>query len=133
MSRGTIIKVDRFAGEVEKLLEEYGRDVAENIPKAADYAARYAKRELEATAPRKTGKYAKSWAVTHEEYGIGARAVVYSKGSIAHLLANGHALRRGGRTIGSGRVGSRHDVAAINEQTQELFIERLEKLAQKGR
>lgn len=133
MSRN-LVSIDRFSAEVEAILEEYGREVAEMVPEAAKYASKYAKAQLEASSPRRGGKYAAGWKVTSESYGMGSRSVVYNakKPGLTHLLANGHALRRGGRTIGKGWVGSKHDIASVNEQTQELFIERLEALAQKG-
>lgn len=133
MSRN-LVSIDRFGDEVEAILEEYGREVAEMIPEAADYASKYAKTKLAATSPRRGGKYAVGWKVTSESYGVGSRSVVYNakKPGLTHLLANGHALRRGGRTIGKGWVDSKHDIASVNDQTQEIFIERLETLAQRG-
>ena len=73
------VKIDDLADEVMKGLTEYS-----NL----------------ATAPKKTGAYAKSWAVKKtKESSEKLEVTVHSKNryQLAHLLEYGHALRNGGR------------------------------------
>ena len=58
------------------------------------------KKQIESTAPKKTGKYSKSWAVKKtRETSDSIQIVVHSKRyQLTHLLEFGHAKRGGGRT-----------------------------------
>ena len=68
---------------------------------AVKKAGNTAKREVQAGAPVKTGKYKKSWAVkTTKENANAMEVTVHSRNRyrLAHLLEFGHAKRGGGRT-----------------------------------
>jgi hypothetical protein len=63
-----------------------------------------AKKELRTASPKKTGRYAKGWAVNGESEktrlsGQARSVVVYNRTDyqLTHLLEHGHALRQGGR------------------------------------
>ena len=87
--------------EISRMLEEYALEAQEELDKAVRKAANETKKQIAATAPKRTGDYAKSWAVKTEHRGTKAvSATVYSKDryQIAHLLEFGHANRGGGRT-----------------------------------
>ena len=95
----TKVSIDGLAESVMKELNDYKDLSTEDMKKDVRKVANNVKKEIKANAPRKTGKYAASWATkTAKENNEMLSIVVYSKlPSRPHLLENGHALRRGGR------------------------------------
>ena len=84
-----------------KGLKEYAQLAADDLKEDVKKAGKMVKQQIESTAPRKTGKYAKSWAVKKtRETSDSIQVVVHSKNryQLAHLLEHGHAKRGGGRT-----------------------------------
>lgn len=69
---------------------------------AAKEAADHAAKELKATSPKGTGKYAKGWAVKAQDGGY----VVYNKRRymLTHLLENGHDIIVNGKKVGRARA-----------------------------
>ena len=57
------IKIDQLADTVMKGMEEYAKLAAEDLKKDVQKAGDTVKKQMESTAPKKTGKYSKSWAV----------------------------------------------------------------------
>ena len=71
------------------------------MKKAVKKAGNDVRKEIQSTAPKQTGAYAKSWAVkTTRESAEKLEVTVHSKNryQLAHLLEFGHAKRGGGRT-----------------------------------
>ena len=98
---GQTIRIDELADTVMKGLKEYAQLVADDLKEDVKKAGKTVKQQIESTAPRKTGKYAKSWAVKKtKETSDSIQVVVHSKNryQLAHLLEHGHAKRGGGRT-----------------------------------
>ena len=95
------VRVDQMADEIMKGLMEYADFATDEMKAAVKDAGKLAKEEISATAPKNTGKYAKSWTskVTAES-SDNIQVTVYSpkKYQLAHLLEHGHAKRGGGRT-----------------------------------
>ncbi|MCD8338099.1 MAG: HK97 gp10 family phage protein [Lachnospiraceae bacterium] len=94
------VKINEMASAVMESLTEYADLAADEMKKAVQTAGKTVKKEIEATAPKDTGAYAKSWAVKKvKETSQSMDVVVYSKTKyqLAHLLEHGHALRNGGR------------------------------------
>ena len=95
------VRVDQMADEIMKGLMEYADLATDEMKAAVKDAGKLAKEEISATAPKDTGKYAKSWTskVTAES-SDNIQVTVYSpkKYQLAHLLEHGHAKRGGGRT-----------------------------------
>lgn len=89
--------------DINAILNEF-RDVeVEAMQDALITAGNEAVKELKSTSPKRSGKYAKDWAVKKVAKKNGAIEVtVYNKKhyQLTHLLENGHALVRGGRKIG---------------------------------
>ena len=97
---GKTIPVDQLASEVMKGLEEYAELAADVLKKEIQEAGKTAKAQIEQTAPRRTGRYAKSWAVKKvSETSNSLEVTVHSRNRymLTHLLENGHAKRGGGR------------------------------------
>jgi hypothetical protein len=86
--------------------------------------AKSVQKDIQASAPVRTGKYAKSWAVKtmHEDSGT-IDLVIYSRNryQIAHLLEHGHAKR------GGGRVAARPHLAAAEQRGEEKLVDEIKK------
>ena len=98
---GQTIRIDELADTVMKGLKEYAQLAADDLKEDVKKAGKTVKQQVESTAPRKTGKYAKSWTVKKtRETSDSIQVVVHSKNryQLAHLLEHGHAKRGGGRT-----------------------------------
>ena len=98
---GQTIRIDELADTVMKGLKEYAQLAADDLKEDVKKAGKTVKQQIESTAPRKTGKYAKSWTVKKtKETSDSIQVVVHSKNryQLAHLLERGHAKRGGGRT-----------------------------------
>ena len=98
---GQTIRIDELADTVMKGLKEYAQLAADDLKEDVKKAGKTVKQQIESTAPRKTGKYAKSWTVKKtKETSDSIQVVVHSKNryQLVHLLERGHAKRGGGRT-----------------------------------
>ena len=98
---GKTVKIDDLAEEVMKGLTEYSKLATADMKKAVKKAGNDVRKEIQSTAPKETGAYAKSWAVkTTRESAEKLEVTVHSKNryQLAHLLEFGHAKRGSGRT-----------------------------------
>ena len=94
------VSIDRMAEEIMKGLAEYADLATEDVKKAVKKAGTAVRKDIEANAPKDTGKYAKSWAVkTTKETSNSLEVTVHSRNryQLTHLLEHGHAKRGGGR------------------------------------
>ena len=118
---GRKVNVDQLAEAVMHELEDYANTTTDGVKAAVKKAADTVKKEISATAPVRTGKYAKSWSTKKtKESSTELEITVYSPSRymIAHLLEHGHAKR------GGGRVAARpHIAAAEQDGIQELETE----------
>ena len=102
------IQIDQLAGEVMRGLEEYATLATEDMKKAVRKAGSTVRSEINQTAPRRTGAYAKSWrSKTTKESSNTLEVTVYSptRYMLAHLLEHGHAKRGGGRVAARPHIG----------------------------
>ena len=117
--------IDNLADEIMKGLTEYA-DLAETeMKKAVKKTATSVKKEISANAPKRTGKYAKSWtAKKTKENNHSLEITVHSKNKyqLAHLLEKGHAKRGGGRVAGKPHIAP----------AEENGIQLLEKLIEEA-
>ena len=112
---GTRVSVDGLADAVMQGLEEYAKLSTDEMKTAVKKAGKNCKQEISANAPKRTGRYAGSWAtkVTGEAANM-LEVTVYSKQAWQpHLLENGHAKR------GGGRVAAQVHIAPAEEKTAE--------------
>ena len=124
MLMGKTIPVDKLAEEVMNGLEEYAELTADVLKKEIQEAGKVAKQQISQTAPRKTGRYAKSWAVKKiSETSNSLEVTVHSKNRymLTHLLENGHAKRGGGRVAAIPHIAPAEESAI---QSLERNIER---------
>ena len=129
MLMSKVIQVDQLAKEVMDGLEEYAKLAADVLKKEIQKAGKTAKTQIEQTAPRRTGKYAKSWAVKKtSETSNSLEVTVHSKTryALAHLLENGHAKRGGGRVAAIPHIAPAEEAAVQSlERNIETALGRL--------
>ena len=121
---GNIIDIDDLASEVMQCLNEYSEDVDKKMKKVVRKTATSVKQELNVTSPKDSGEYAESWksSITQEKNQAIHITVHAKKYQIAHLLENGHAIRRGGRSYG--KVTAKPHIKKAEENGEKL-IEKL--------
>ena len=114
--------IDDMAEEIMRGLTEYA-ELADTAMKAAvKKTATSVKKEISANAPKRTGRYAKSWATKKtKENSHSLEITVHSKNryQLAHLLEKGHAKRNGGRVPGKPHIAP---AEAHGEDLLELLI-----------
>jgi hypothetical protein len=129
MFMSKVIQVDQLAKEVMDGLEEYAKLATDVLKKEIQEAGKAAKMQIEQTAPRRTGKYAKSWAVKKtSETSNSLEVTVHSKTryALAHLLENGHAKRGGGRVAAIPHIAPAEEAAVQSlERNIETALGRL--------
>ena len=116
------VKIDQLADAVMKGLEDYAKLAADDLKADVQKAGKTVKQQIESTAPRKTGKYAKSWAVKKtKETSDSIQLVVHSKNryQLTHLLEHGHAKRGGGRTRAFPHIAPAEQ-AGIEQLTRDI-------------
>ena len=123
---GKTIPVDQLASEVMSGLEEYAELAADVLKKEIQEAGKTAKKQIEQTAPRKTGRYAKSWAVKKvSETSNSLEVTVHSRNRymLTHLLENGHAKRGGGRVAGKPHIApaEQHGIEQLTREIEEAL------------
>lgn len=92
--------IDDLADLVMDGLREYSEFADTAMKKAVRKTATSVRKEISENAPKRTGRYAKSWmAKKTKENSHSLEMTVHSKDryQIAHLLEKGHAKRNGGR------------------------------------
>ena len=110
--------IDDMADEIMKGLTEYAELSDSAMKKAVRKTAKTVKEEISANAPKRTGRYAKSWTTKKtKENSHTLEMTVHSKDryQIAHLLEHGHAKRNGGR------VAARPHIEPAEQHGEELL------------
>ena len=98
---GKKVSINGLADAVMEELTEYNKLAEDTMKKAVTKAGQTVRKEIQAGAPIKSGKYAKSWRTKKtKETSRALEVTVYSPSRymLAHLLEHGHAKRGGGRT-----------------------------------
>ena len=113
------VSIDEMGNAIAKEFEEYVALTEEQVGKICKEVADDTKEEIQKTAPVKTGRYKKSWQVTEEKKGKGAKYTVHAgRYRLTHLLEYGHAKRGGGRTRAFPHI-SKGENLAIRELKQK--------------
>ena len=95
------VRIDQMAHVIMEGLQEYADLATDDMKAAVKKAGDEAKKDVQAGAPIKSGKYKKSWTLkTTKENSNSLEVTVHSRNryQLAHLLEFGHAKRNGGRT-----------------------------------
>lgn len=94
------VTVDQMADVIMDGLLEYAELATDTMKDCVKKAGNTVKKETQANAPVKSGRYKKSWAVKRQkETSTTLEMVVHSRNryQLTHLLEKGHAKRGGGR------------------------------------
>ena len=94
------VSVDQMADVIMGGLMEYAELAVDVMKDCVKKAGNTVKKETQAGAPVRTGKYKKSWTVKRQrETSNTLEVVVHSRNryQLTHLLEKGHAKRGGGR------------------------------------
>ncbi|MDK8337677.1 HK97 gp10 family phage protein [Gardnerella sp. DNF00476] len=116
------VSIGSLSKEVIRELKTYAKVTTGKVKEAVKNAGKTAKEEINMTAPKRTGAYAKSWAVkTLNETGSRLVLVVHSRNKyqLTHLLEYGHAKR------GGGRVEARAHIKLAEEKAVKSFEEKI--------
>jgi len=119
-----VVPIDRLAAEVEKILQDYGEDVQQNLNEITSAMAKKGAQTLRSQSRGTfggTGKYAKGWTSKTETGRMSAQGTIYngSVPGLPHLLEHGHANRGGGRTPGREHIKPVEE-ALIKEYEQKV-------------
>ena len=117
-----IVPIDRLTAEIEKILENYGENVQQNINEVVgEITKKGAKTQNQQSGQTFDGKkYRKSWTTQVETGRTSAQGTIYSKiPGLPHLLEHGHALRGGGRTTGRAHIAPVEE-ALVREFEQKV-------------
>ena len=97
------IEIDGLADAIANAMEEYRQETTDELKAEIREVAKETAHEIANSAPRDTGKYAKSWKVkTVYESDDDIRIVIHSpkRYMLTHLLENGYVRRDGTRVAG---------------------------------
>ena len=114
------VTIDDLDQAIMKDLKEYANLATDEMKDAVKSSASTVKKDIQSSAPVRTGAYRKSWAVKKvAESSSTLDLVVHSKNryQLTHLLEFGHAKRNGGR------VPARPHIASAEKAGKEQLIE----------
>lgn len=118
---GVVVTADTFSPAIEKILDEYCRDIDGDMAAAAIAAGKAGAAAASAASPKNTGAYASGWTWGIENVGgVGHYVRVFNraKPSLTHLLELGHAeygfdgKPTGGTVPGRPHIAPAADIAA---------------------
>ena len=118
------VGVDGMAEAIAQSMEEYADLSNEVMNRSVTEVSRSVKKDIQANAPVRTGKYKKSWAAKKvQEAANSLTMVIHSRDryQIAHLLEHGHARRNGDR------VAAIHHIAPAEQRGAEELMEKMER------
>lgn len=127
---GSKIKVDDLAKTVAGILEEYQDATFENVKEAVDSVSKKAVQRLRVESPKRSGAYAKSWAVKKDRSTKQwfFKKIVYAQSPqyrLTHLLEKGHKVvgAKNGRTW----VDARPHIKNVEQEAIEELVEEIKK------
>ena len=105
------ITIDQLTDAVTKEVKLYTEAVDEGIAEELLATTTLVLKEVKSTAPKRTGKYARSFIATDESIIANRRYAIWSKKNYrrVHLLEFGHAKKNGGRVEGRPHLGPAYD------------------------
>lgn len=122
--------MDSLLKQLNDVLKKIVDDVDDLSNEENKKAAQGVVQDLKNTSPRRTGRYAASWAIKSEALGGGAIGyTVYNKrGSVTHLLENGHVTVNGTGRVYPDTPSHKHIKPAEDRAVQKLITDLESKL-----
>lgn len=123
------VSICNMASAINEMLSDFAKSTTEDVKKAVSDTGKEIRDEIKASAPVKSGKYARSWSVKNTKGNSHSLEVtVYSRNryQLAHLLEFGHAKRGGGRTR------ARSHIAPAEERGVKSLEEKIERSIRNG-
>lgn len=114
--------------QLESILNEYVEEVNELSNDLMKKNAEETCQDLKNTSPKRTGAYARDWAVKTERGGAGSKIfIVHNKKhyQLTHLLENGHIIRN--KKGEFGRAPAHPHIKKARDKAEQKLIAELEK------
>lgn len=113
--------------EINKLLNDYGDEVIDALKESIDETAKESVSKLKQKGDFKGRKYKSSWKSKNEASRLNYGVVIFNEKHyrLTHLLEFGHVKQNGGRTRAFPHI------APVNDEAENLLIEKLERKLQK--
>lgn len=117
--------------EVNKILNDYVKDVEKSMLEAEDEVSSEAVKKLKQDSPKKergkkSGHYAKSWEVDKKSKQHYAQTIIHNKDyQLTHLLENGHDIVRNGKVVGHYTPDKAH-IKPVEDWVKQEMVERIE-------
>jgi len=121
------ISLSNLSSEIVRGFQTYTENVTSEINEEVKARSKELVKAIKASSPLKTGDYKKGWTSKIENSHGRITVTVYNKkkGSLVHLLENGHAKRGGGRVSGKPHVRPATDrETALLEENIKSIIKR---------
>ena len=122
-TRKDVANIGNLDKKVQELLKTYGDQVRDDLEEVTIKVADFGVKEIKANARTyKWGKkYVNGWTKTDTSTRYSTGAVIHHKTmpGLPHLLEHGHALKRGGRTVGS--TGKFEHIKPVEDKIVELY------------
>lgn len=122
------LKIDGVEIQMQRIIDDYTVEVRRAINNAQDKVAKEAAQKLRNTSPKKSGEYAKGWAVRRQKGRNGIVDVeVYNKKKpqLTHLLENGHVVDNGKGEYG--RYNGVKHIEPVEEWAKSEFPAEIER------
>ena len=118
------IKADELAAKLTEILNQYQDATTENMKQAVDKVAKKVEKKLHSDSPKRTGAYARSWAVKKDPSvkQWSYTKIVYAKDPhyrLTHLLEKGH------RKVNGGFVAARPHIAKVEQEAIEELVKEI--------
>lgn len=115
--------------DINKILNDYSKDIQESIAAEAQEVAKKAQNELKATSPKRTGKYSRGWRVNTTKSRYEIECIVYNTNpGLTMLLERTHA-KRGGGSVTPKSAGH---IQRVEESSIKEYETEVEKIIQNG-
>ena len=115
---------DSIAVQMQRILDDYGKEVKNASRTASQKVARNTAKKLRNVSPKKTGDYAGGWASKQLDADT---FVVYNRKApgLTHLLEKGHVIRNKKGTYG--RAPAHVHIAPVAQEAEQEFIDMIER------